>query len=226
MISTLKKILVALLVIVTFSSTAVFQPQASASSVAGSLTEYSKKFLGTPYKWGGTTPSGFDCSGFLTYVFREYNITLPRTSADQFASGTAVSRSNLQQGDLVFFTTYKAGASHSGIYLGSNKFIHASDKGVIISDLDQTYYRDRYVGARRYISQPQVAATTSTAKIVDIVKPINLWKRNADNSLTLARILYPGETYRVYGYDGLYGGQFSVGGGYYITNMPAHISLR
>src|SRR4051812_29397647 len=84
----------------------------------GDLTNYAKKFLGVPYKWGGTTPSGFDCSGYLTYVYHEFGIELPRTSADQFAEGEKVGNGEMVPGDLVFFTTYKAGASHSGIYLG------------------------------------------------------------------------------------------------------------
>ncbi|EMI09537.1 C40 family peptidase [Anoxybacillus gonensis] len=116
------------------------------------IVSFSKKFLGTPYKWGGTTPRGFDCSGFVTYVYRSFGIHLPRTAEEQYEKGKKVERSNLNAGDLVFFSTYKATASHAGIYIGGNKFIHASSKkGVTISDLDESYWESRYLGARRYL---------------------------------------------------------------------------
>jgi cell wall-associated NlpC family hydrolase len=110
-----------------------------------------KSFIGAPYKFGGTTPKGFDCSGFVQYVFDKRKITLPRSADTQYKVGKGITQKNLQQGDLVFFSTYEKGASHCGIYLGQDKFIHASSHGVMISRLDESYWKTRYLGARRVI---------------------------------------------------------------------------
>lgn len=116
------------------------------------IVDTAQKYMGVPYIWGAETPSGWDCSGFTRYVMNENGISLPRTAAEQFATGTPVERNKLQAGDLVFFTTYKPGASHVGFYMGNGKFIHASSvaKQVTISSLDEQYYKDRYIGARHY----------------------------------------------------------------------------
>ena len=112
-----------------------------------------KQFQGVPYVWGGTSPSGFDCSGYTHYVLLKNDIIAPRTAALQFNTGISVPKSQLQPGDLVFFTTYKAGPSHVGFYLGDGQFIHASSgaKRVTISNMNTAYYTQRYVGARRVI---------------------------------------------------------------------------
>lgn len=117
------------------------------------IIDNAKKLLGTPYVWGGTTPKGFDCSGFVQYVFKQSGITLPRTTTEQYKVGTYVSKSNLQPGDLVFLqNTYREGISHVGIYIGDGKIIHASSsKGVVISSLSTSYYIQHYYGARRVI---------------------------------------------------------------------------
>lgn len=115
-------------------------------------TEYAKKFLGVPYKWGASSGKSFDCSGFVVYIMKKFNVNLDRTASSQFSGGTKVEKNNLQAGDLVFFTTYKKGPSHVGIYIGNNKFIHASSGAscVTVTNLDTNYYKKRYLGARRY----------------------------------------------------------------------------
>ncbi|OKP95898.1 C40 family peptidase [Paenibacillus sp. P46E] len=111
------------------------------------------KTIGTTYKFGGTSTSGFDCSGFTSYVFKNVGLTLPRTSKAQFSVGTSVSRSNLRSGDLVFFNTFGSGVSHVGIYVGGGKFAQSSSsRGVTITSLSQAYWANRYVGAKRVMS--------------------------------------------------------------------------
>lgn len=130
----------------------------SGSSSSGSVTgdkivAKAKQYLGVPYKWGGTTPSGFDCSGFVYYVMRSLGINISRTQTVMYAQGTPVSKSNLQPGDLVFFqNTYKAGLSHVGIYVGDGQFIHAPSSGKVVSyaNLYTDYYIEHYYGAVRY----------------------------------------------------------------------------
>jgi murein DD-endopeptidase / murein LD-carboxypeptidase len=109
--------------------------------------------LGTAYKTGGTTTNGFDCSGFTRYVYAKLGITLPHQSGSQFKMGTAVEKSELIPGDLVFFNTTGQGVSHVGVYVGDGKFAHASSsRGVTISKLSDSYYVSRYVGAKRIMS--------------------------------------------------------------------------
>lgn len=123
------------------------------NSKANAIIATAKKYIGVPYVWGGATPSGFDCSGFVQYVFRQHGITLNRTCETQYVHGTYVSKSNLKPGDLVFFqNTYKSGVSHVGIYIGNNQFIQcSSSKGVVISNLTSSYYVQHYYGARRVL---------------------------------------------------------------------------
>ncbi len=130
------------------SSTTPASPGADRSAVIVTA----QKYMGVPYVWGGETPSGFDCSGFTQYVMKQNGITIPRTAAEQYAAGTPVDKANLRVGDLVFFTTYKPGASHVGFYMGGGKFIHASSgaKQVTISQLDEAYYTQHYIGSRRF----------------------------------------------------------------------------
>ncbi len=114
------------------------------------IAKMSRRYIGTPYKWGGTTPAGFDCSGFLNHVFMKYGINIPRTVSDIWNFGTDVTKPSI--GDILFFQTYKPGPSHAGIYLGDGNFIHAgSSKGVTVSKLEASYWTERYLGAKRMI---------------------------------------------------------------------------
>ncbi len=138
------------------SEPAVSAP-APSSAYGGGIADYAARFLGTPYVYGGSSPYGFDCSGFTMYVFSQFGYSLPHGASGQMGCGTAVSRSELQAGDLVFFydPSYGGGgvsATHVGIYVGGGQFIHASSYGggVCYSDLnDPWYYSPLYCGARR-----------------------------------------------------------------------------
>ena len=99
--------------------------------------------------WGGSSPSGFDCSGFTRYVYSAAGIDLPRSADEQYGVGYSISMANLQPGDLVFFSTYDSGISHVGIYIGNHQFINAASDGVSISDMDSSYWAARYIGAKR-----------------------------------------------------------------------------
>jgi cell wall-associated NlpC family hydrolase len=106
---------------------------------------------GVRYKNGGSDPAGFDCSGFTQYVFARHGVALPRSVRDQFDEGTAVRPDDLQEGDLLFFRTEGSGASHVGIVVGGDSFVHApSSSGVVrVERLASRYWSDRFVGARR-----------------------------------------------------------------------------
>lgn len=122
-------------------------------TVGQKIVNQAQNYLGVPYVWGGTTPKGFDCSGFTQYVFKEMGYTLKRTAAQQLTNGTAVT-GDLKVGDLVFFkNTYNTNrvASHVGIYMGNNMFIHAGGGKVQITSMDHEYYAARYIGARRIV---------------------------------------------------------------------------
>ncbi|HWR06787.1 C40 family peptidase [Sporomusa sp.] len=113
-----------------------------------------RNMLGQPVVWGGASPSqGFDCSGLVQYIYRQAGINLPRTADLQFLVGRTVSPAALQPGDLVYFTTYEPGASHVGIYIGGDKFIHTSfSQGIVaISDMNEAYFVKRYYGAKRVL---------------------------------------------------------------------------
>jgi len=127
-------------------------PEVSRGSnyIARRVVQTSLDYIGVPYVFGGTSPSGFDCSGYVRYVFANAGISLPRTADAQYEVGYPVSTSELVAGDLVFFSTYDYGASHVGIYLGNGKFINASSsRGVAIDSLNSSYWSSCYIGARR-----------------------------------------------------------------------------
>ena len=114
------------------------------------IVAYAKKFMGVPYVFGGTTPGGFDCSGFLQYVFKQHGINIPRLADEQYLLGEAVKTSQLSPGDLVFFSTYLPGASHCGFYVGDGKFLHtSSSKGVRIDSLENEYWKPKFLGGKK-----------------------------------------------------------------------------
>jgi len=114
------------------------------------VVETAKTLLGIPYVWGGSTPAGFDCSGFIHYVFNQAGTKIGRYSAEGYYSRSYYV-DQPQVGDLLFFeNTYKAGISHMGIYIGNNEFIHADAKGVIITNLNNSYYKERFDGFKRF----------------------------------------------------------------------------
>lgn len=117
-----------------------------------SIVNYAAQFLGTPYVYGGSSPSGFDCSGFVSYVYGSFGYSLNRTAAGQNSNGIWVSRENLQPGDIVLFNT-SGGISHAGIYVGNDTFIHAVKPGTPLQydSMSSSYYSSRYVSARRII---------------------------------------------------------------------------
>lgn len=118
----------------------------------GRLLATARRFLGVPYRMGGTSARAFDCSGFTMRVFQMQGIPLPRTADVQYRMGVPVPPGQEQPGDLVFFETYLPGPSHVGIYVGNGRFIHASSsRGVTISSLADRYFRARYLGARRIL---------------------------------------------------------------------------
>ncbi|MBZ9688543.1 NlpC/P60 family protein [Clostridium estertheticum] len=124
-----------------------YTPSRGATTVSESaIIAYASNFLGTPYLWGGTSPAGFDCSGFTQYVYAHFGISIGRTTFDQINDGVQVSRDNLKPGDLVFFGTF-ANPHHMGMYIGDNNYIHAPHTGDVIKV--STLGRDDYVTARR-----------------------------------------------------------------------------
>ena len=131
------------------------QTTSSSGTTGTAVVEYAKQYLGYKYVSGGASPStGFDCSGFTSYVYKHFGITLNRSSKDQIKNGVAVEKSNLQPGDIVIFNnSANTVIGHVGIYVGGDNFIHAANpsEGVRITSLSSSYYKIRYVGARRVI---------------------------------------------------------------------------
>lgn len=127
------------------------------TTIARTLTRDALRFLGTPYVFGGTSTSGFDCSGYVQHVFAMLGVSIPRTADAQYYAGRRI-KGGMKVGDLVFFQTYLPGPSHVGIYLGNGKFVHASGHGVMVSSLSDEYWASRYLGAKRML------ATAKTVK--------------------------------------------------------------
>ncbi len=124
---------------------------ARTSKIAQALTRSALRFIGVPYVFGGTSSSGFDCSGYVQHVFAMLGISVPRTADAQYYAGAKIV-GKMRPGDLVFFQTYLPGPSHVGIYLGHDRFVHASSHGVMVSSLADSYWAERYIGAKRLIA--------------------------------------------------------------------------
>jgi cell wall-associated NlpC family hydrolase len=120
-----------------------------ASQFGVRLTRAALSLVGTKYVFGGATPKGFDCSGFVQYVFASLGLRIPRTADAQYYASESTS-GPLAPGDLVFFQTYEPGPSHVGIYLGNGKFVHSAGQGVKVDLLSDSYYSTRYLGATRF----------------------------------------------------------------------------
>lgn len=133
------------------------KPSENSTDLSEQIVKFSKTLLGTEYVYGGTTPKGFDCSGFVQYVFKHFDISLERVASSQATQGRSISSQDLSVGDLVFFDTDGGhnSISHVGIYIGGGQFIHAasgsSTRKVIISDITSGYYANNFMKARRVI---------------------------------------------------------------------------
>lgn len=194
-----KRLAVVLIAILSLST--LFPPIGKAAeSISSQVVSIAKDNLGAPYRSGGSSPSGFDCSGFTSYVFNKVGIELSRRSEDQYNDGTKVEKANLIAGDLVFFkTTSSSRISHVGIYIGSNEFIHAStSKGVTIDSINDPYYwASRYVGGTRVIEEEEEEATeeVDAALIASLAPgeyldiPKTYWAYDAITSLSKAGII-------------------------------------
>jgi cell wall-associated NlpC family hydrolase len=122
------------------------------AALAVNLTRNAMRFLGVPYVYGGTSSNGFDCSGYVQHVFAMLGYHIPRTADAQYYAGKRIAGQSMAPGDLVFFQTYASGPSHVGIYLGNDRFVHASSsRGVTVSSLHESYWSARYLGAKRLI---------------------------------------------------------------------------
>ncbi len=125
------------------------------------IVDTATEYLGVPYRFGGTTLAGIDCSAYVQMVYRYFSIELPRTAREQFKAGIKVSKKELKIGDLIFFRTYAKFPSHVGIYIGGGKMVHASSrsKKVTVTNINEPYYVKRYIGAVRLPETPSVIST-------------------------------------------------------------------
>lgn len=152
MTSLFKKIITIFsLTVVLAAGTFVGNTEAASNVDSNKIVSSAKNLIGIKYRYGGTTKAGFDCSGFIGYIYKNNGVNLPRTAAGMYSTGKSVKKADLAVGDLVFFNTSGKGVSHVGMYIGSGKFIHAStSKGVRIDKVNDPYYwGKKYVGAKK-----------------------------------------------------------------------------
>jgi len=140
-------------------------PEFAEKTASDKLVTFAKKLLNIPYKFGGNTILGIDCSAYVKKVYGLMGVNLPRTAREQFNEGEQIEKEKLLVGDLVFFRTYASFPSHVGIYMGNNLFIHASSKGkkVTIDNIETPYYMKRFIGAKRLISASEEQEKAETA---------------------------------------------------------------
>ena len=132
-----------------------FQSQAAVDPPGVQVADLAQHLIGSRYAWGGSSPAGFDCTGFVMWVFGQFGVALPHNEAGQLASGDRIAAEDLQPGDVVVFAnTYRRGLSHVGIYVGAGRFVHAVDErhGVLESNLWDAYWGPRLVGATRALA--------------------------------------------------------------------------
>ena len=167
-----------------FSTTHINTAEAATKA---DVTDTASKYVGIPYKYGGTTTSGFDCSGFTSKVFSDLGIQLNRTSGSQYQQGTAVAKSDLQVGDLLFFNTSGSGISHVAIYIGDGKMIHSqTGQGVSYSNVNDPYYwSSRYVGAKRVATFD----TQQQAEVKQAAIDFSVYASRAEVAVQIAKAL-------------------------------------
>jgi cell wall-associated NlpC family hydrolase len=139
----------------TYGATVALAAPEPAIAPGNQVADLAQQYVGSRYVWGGSSPSGFDCTGFVMYVFNQFGVSLPHNEAGQLNSGQRIGADELQPGDvLVFANTYRSGLSHVGIYLGEGQFVHAVDErhGVQVNNLWDGYWGPRFVGAARELS--------------------------------------------------------------------------
>lgn len=162
----------------------VVSPAPAMSYDAKALVETAHRWLGTPYKYGGETREGVDCSALVMNVYKEaLGMKLPRTSVTQHDNSQAVSKGNLTVGDLVFFSTTKGrtGISHVGLYIGNDRFIHASSsRGVVVSRLSDKYFVDHYHSAGRYLASRGIDQSAGEMVSQNTVRLEDLMEQNLD----------------------------------------------
>lgn len=158
----MKKRMIQMVIVTLLLTISPLMTSQANAATGNQIVNTANSLTGVRYVYGGITPSGFDCSGFTSYVFNKSGISLPRTSIAQFGVGTSVSKANLQLGDLVFFNNLGKGVTHVGIYTGNGNFISAESEGITTSKVNDPYYWGKYyVGARRIISTETTPATMS-----------------------------------------------------------------
>ncbi|OXS74722.1 C40 family peptidase [Domibacillus enclensis] len=192
-----KKAFLSFLAVILFlSMSPLASTKTEAASVGESIVEYGKKFMGVPYVFGGTTPNGFDCSGFIQYIFRNAaDMSLPRTTGEQYNLGTPVAKSDLQVGDLVFYAnTYKKGISHVGVYAGNNQVLNAtSSKGIALVSMNDSYWGAHYAGSKRVLAAASAEQEKAPEWFTDVAASASTY--NAIKSLTDQEIINGFEDY-------------------------------
>jgi cell wall-associated NlpC family hydrolase len=152
----LRRFLLPCVVVLGALSSIQVQPAAAAPASDGDqVVGLATQYVGARYVFGGASPAGFDCTGFVMWVYGQFGVSLPHNEAGQLGSGPRIGPEDLQPGDVVVFAnTYRAGLSHTGIYVGEGKFVHAADErhGVVVSNLWDGYWGPRFVGASRTLA--------------------------------------------------------------------------